>query len=308
LAAWGISIVNGIVGDYLRDRRNGLAIDMAFYHQRQPLALTRQSLQQAHPYATAKICILIHGLGCHEGIWMFRDPAQPGRDISYGTLLQTDLGYTPFYVRYNTGLSLAANGQSLATLLDGLATGYPAQLADVVLIGHSMGGLIIRSACYYGAQRQAAWTKSIRRVFYLGTPHGGAPLAKLGHLATTVLHAVPNPITHLIGDILDQRSQGVKDLRFGTLLEADATSPPGRQDVPWLASARHYLIVGTLTTNPQAVASIILGDGLARVPRTQTADLPISPDHVRLFPGMRHMQLARDLKVYQQIKEWCATD
>ena len=319
-AAWGMSMLNGLVGDYLHERQNGLAIAMAFYHQNRPLPLVRDSLQHAHPHLGPKVCILIHGLGCNEGIWTFRDPMHPGPDTSYGALLQTDLGYTPLYVRYNTGLPVADNGKRLVTLLDDLLACYPTHVDDIVLIGHSMGGLIVRSACHQGTQRQSAWVQQVRRVFYLGTPHDGADLERLVHIATTVLQAVPNPITRLIGDILNRRSQGVKDLRFGTLLEPDVMddTPAGtaqhhRRAVPWLAHAQHYLIGGTLTDDPGHAAAVLLGDGLVGVPRAHEpsplADHgpPIPPENVRLFPGTHHLRLAHDREVYQQIKAWCAS-
>ncbi|MFO1431080.1 MAG: hypothetical protein U1F76_13215 [Candidatus Competibacteraceae bacterium] len=96
---WGISVLNGMIGDYLRRRHNGLAIEMACYHRNLSLTLSAASLLQAYPNPTAKLCILLHGLGCNEGVWAFPITA-PGDPVrSYGTLLQQELGYTPFYVR-----------------------------------------------------------------------------------------------------------------------------------------------------------------------------------------------------------------
>jgi pimeloyl-ACP methyl ester carboxylesterase len=308
-------MVNGLLGDHLHDRQNSLAIEMAFYHHNRPLPLTSAAILRAHPQPSAKLCVLVHGLSCHEGIWSYSDPAHPGRDTSYGALLQADLGYTPLYVRYNTGLPLAENGARLAALLDELVACYPAPIADIVLIGHSMGGLILRYACHAGVLRQAAWTPQVRKVFYLATPHDGALLARLAHAATTVLHGVPHPITRLIGAILDRRSQGLKDLQVGARHDADSDLPEGMvedhgQGVPWLASAQHYLIAGTLTGDPQHAVAVLFGDGLVHVPhhahaRHQEPSPPIPRDHVRLFAGTHHLRLTRDPAVYQQIKQWC---
>src|SRR5437870_1116269 len=113
----GVSILNGMFGDYLHHRGNGLAIRMDCYHRDQPLALDRESLKAAYPEATRKLCVLIHGLGCNEGIWTFADDAaQHDAGTSYGTLLQRDAGYTPLFVRYNSGLPIADNARDLATL------------------------------------------------------------------------------------------------------------------------------------------------------------------------------------------------
>lgn len=302
-AVWARSVINAAIGDYLHNQHNGLTIAMAFYHQQQPLTLTPEAILLAHPHPTAKLCILVHGLGCHEGIWGFPDPTQPQQTTSYGQMLQAELGYTPLYVRYNTGLPLAENGRSLAALLDELLASYPLPIEEIMLIGHSMGGLVIRSACAAASQGQSPWITQLRRVFYLGTPHDGADLAQLGYVATTVLHAVPNPITRLIGDIFNLRSQGVKDLRAGRPLGAKPLNGASDDvDIPWLETAHHYLIVGTLTHDPNHLATVFFGDGLVRLPGTW----PVHGDNVKVFPQVHHLRLAYDPDIYQQIKLWCA--
>jgi len=319
---WSISVLNGMVGDYLRHRRNGLAIEMACYHQNRPLPLTAESLRRVYPNLTAKLCVLLHGLGCNEGVWTFRNTAPGDPDISYGTLLQRELGYTPLYLRYNTGLPVADNGNALAMLLDDLLACYPASVDDIVLIGHSMGGLVLRSACHQGVRQACPWVDRVKRVFYLGTPHDGAALEKLGHAAVTALQAVPNPVTRLIGNILDRRSQGVKDLRAGNWLTEDGLDDDleiGQHDyrraVPWLEHARHYLLVGTLTEDPQHALTQLLGDALVRLPRgaygplLPAADSDAAPSpHIKLFPKIHHMRLAHDAGVYEQIRQWCGSE
>lgn len=312
------SILNGVVGDYLSERQNGLAIDMAFYHDHQPLALTPASLGAVYPTLTGKLCILVHGLGCHEGMWAFRQTEQNPEDQSYGTLLQAEHGYTPFYLRYNSGLHISQNGRSLDRLLGQLLDNYPLPVDEIVLIGHSMGGLVLRSACYYGAQEAAAWTAKVRTVVYLGTPHDGAYLEQLGHATAAVLHTIPHPVTRLIGRIANLRSQGIQDLRYGSLVDEDWAGGPTavghdpRQGIPWLDTARHYLAVGTLAEDPESSVNALLGDALVWASHAhgpawrsqgETAD-----DNVRRFPQVHHMALARHPDVYEQIKLWCILD
>jgi triacylglycerol lipase len=317
-ASAGVSILNGMVGDYLHRRDNGLAIKMAFMQDGRQLTLDAAGLRSAHPAPTGKICILVHGLCCSETSWTLSGSTQDGGETSYGSLLQTELGFTPFYLRYNTGLPIADNGRDLATLLDDLVLAYPVAIEEIVLIGHSMGGLVIRSACEYASGQQNRWVESVRRVFYLGTPHEGADLEKFAHIAAATLRAVPNPITKLIGDVLNLRSRGVKDLRRGLPLPDERNEAPSpslpqskRKAIPWLAHAQHYLVAGTLTEDPQHIVSLLLGDALVKLPRARgktksddrNALLP--SENIKVFPKVHHMALAHDPAVYQQIKQWC---
>ncbi len=311
-ANWGISFLNGYVGDYLREHDNGLAIAMAFYHRGRPLPLTRAALSRAHPEATSKICVLVHGLACSETTWLFADPDAPDQVTSYGTLLQRDLGYTPFYLRYNTGLPIADNGKMLAELLDRLVANYPAAMDDIVLIGHSMGGLVIRSACHYGVSCKTDWVEAVRQVFYLGTPHEGAPLVKIGHAVMDTMHAIPDPITHLIGDFINVTSRGIKDLRDGTFTRAaDVEQTAEELAVPWLPHASHHMIVGSLGGDPTHPAALLLGDGLVSVSAAHAKSghsqgKPPDNHHIRFIPQMSHLRLTRDMQVYEQIRDWCA--
>jgi pimeloyl-ACP methyl ester carboxylesterase len=317
-----VSVLNGAVGDYLAARQNGLAVDMHFVHQGRHLALTPTTILRAHPQPTAKLCILVHGLGCHEAIWTYPAPDRPEQNVSYGALLQEELGYTPFFLRYNTGLSIEENGRHFAGLVDELIASYPLQVEEIVLIGHSMGGLVIRHACHRAVQRRSAWVLKIAHIFYLGSPHEGAPLARLGRAATTALQAIPNPITQLIGDIFDRRSQGIKDLSAGTQIGSQTSPPqpgaqaPASQPMPWLPTAQHYLLAGAVTADPDHLASLLFGDGLVPIPKEARHATPSPGDAanearrqalVKCFPKTHHMQLAYSPEVYAQLKTWCTT-
>lgn len=315
-AGWAVSGLNGLFGDLLRDRQNGLALEMAFYEGGRPIPL-RSGLERMRRPPQPRICLLVHGLGCNEGIWAIRDSDRVDVD-TYGTLLEADLGYTPFYVRYNTGLSIAENGKCLVSLVADLVDAYPTEIEEIVMIGHSMGGLVLRSACHYGVQHASRWVEQVTRVFYLGTPHDGADLERFASTMSEVLQMVSNPITRILGDVLDLRSQGVKDLKFGTLLEPDVMDdlPEGtpthhRKAVPWLSHAQHYLIGGTLTDDPGHAASWVFGDGLVGIVpasgkrKTASGACGLPVENTRVFPGVHHIELARSRQVYEQIRVWC---
>jgi len=292
----GISILNGVVGDYLDRRGNGLAIPMSFVQDGAPLAVNAHALNVAQPELTGKMVVLVHGWCCNEDVWRF-----PKDGETYATKLQRDAGYTPFAVRYNSGMPVADNGAAFASLLTALADVYPRAIDDVVLIGHSMGGLVIRSACQFGAEANVPWLSRIRHIFYLGTPHDGADLERFAQGATVTMTSSRNPITRLLGRILDARSAGVRDLHDGEV-KAGTGDAGAQAPLPWLATARHHRLVGTLTSNPEDAVSKTFGDGLVRVPEGPQGAPPGErhPD-VAVFPGIHHMQLARNMTVYAAI-------
>lgn len=148
-----LGILNGAIGDYLCRTQNGLALPMECILEGRAVALDRDSLRAAYPEATPRVAVLVHGLMGTEAAWTFPD----GTD--YGTLLQRDLGFTPVYVRYNSGLAIPDNGQALCALLDQLVANYPVPIEEILLIGYSMGGLVIRSACHMAILESSAWPR-----------------------------------------------------------------------------------------------------------------------------------------------------
>jgi pimeloyl-ACP methyl ester carboxylesterase len=317
----GVSALNGWVGDYLAERSNGLQITMAFYHRNRPIKLTTKAILRVHPEPTHKLCILVHGLGHHEGIWTLSDPGAEFRDKSYGSLLQKDFGYTPLFLRYNTGLPISTNGKVLCRVISKLLRVYPVGVEELILIGHSMGGLVIRSACHYGTRTNAPWTPMVSRVFYLGSPHLGAPLEKGVNVLANIFDAAETTATRVLRDILNLRSRGIKDLRFGNLTDEDwlGYDPDellrnNRRPIPWLPDVRHYRIAGALAIDRNHPANRIVGDGMVRVQSAKgfasiRHNLPPDGDkHFKLLPGLGHFELAHHPEVYAQIAHWCRGD
>ncbi len=313
LLGLGNSILNGIVGDYLEQKGNGLAIPMHCFYQGHAVELTKERLTQSYERFSKKVCILVHGLTNRESIWDF--PEQSGKN--YGTLLNKQLGYTPFFVRYNTGLHISENGKRLADLIEKLVAVYPTDIDELLLIGHSMGGLVIRSGTYYGQKSQHRWTRSVKRIILIGSPHQGVPLEKLGHLTTTLLKQIPKAYVSTFGELIDVRSAGIKDLRHGYLCDEDwqkASSEPlknNRHPVPLLAHAEHYTISGTLSESDAHWSENWLGDALVTTPsahgnsKDPDHHIPFDSRHSAQFPGVGHLALAHSESVYQQIKSWC---
>jgi triacylglycerol lipase len=299
--------LNAALGDYLERRGSSLAIAMRLYHRARPLVTSPQALRAAQLDSSSRIVIFVHGLGQTEACWEF--PAQPS--VTYGSFLQAELGLTPFYVRYNTGRRISKNGRELAALIERLALALPG-LDEITLIGHSMGGLVIRSACHYAAELGHGWLRQARRCIYLGSPHLGSPLEKAGDCVAAVLGSIDNPVVRLIHEATDLRGVGIKDLRYGSLLDEDweggAGESAGRRPkvLPLAPGIAHYFIAGSLTRDPAHVAAFLLGDALVRLPSaTDPAHRAgLSSEHWAIVAGVAHMHLSHSPDVYARIRAW----
>ncbi len=289
------SAINAAVGDFLASSANPLAIHMGFYTDGQPLPLAADGLRDRLIDPSDRLCVFIHGLGCDEQSWrLYADTAwdPPGQD--YGQRLHAELRYTPLYLRYNTGLPIADNGEQLARLLDLLLAVYPLPVRELVLIGHSMGGLVARSACEQAAATHQTWPGLTRMVICLGSPHQGAPLEKLGQLTTVALGL--SSLVAPLGKIANARSAGIKDLRHG--LRATGT-PPGSPGIAY------RLIGASLTQRIDHPIGQLLGDGLVTLGSATATDLADDVDTVRLG-GLHHMELLNTPRVYRHIHDWLA--
>ena len=191
---------------------NPLAIPMAFRYAGRELVLDRFSMRSRLPRVTARPLLLLHGL-CMNDLQWHRD----GHD--HGEALARDLGYTPVYLHYNSGLSVSTNGRILAQCMEHLYDAWPVPVQRLVMVGHSMGGLVARSAVQAAERSALAWPERLGDLVFLGTPHHGAPLERAGHWVDLVLGATPYaaPFARL-GRV---RSAGITDLRHGNVLDAD---------------------------------------------------------------------------------------
>ena len=315
-----LGVLNGFVGDHLAARGNGLDLAMDFRRdgERLRLADNEDALGEQVGAATPKLCIFVHGLACTEWSWsLFAEEMHGDPDACYGSLLARDLGYTPLYLRYNSGLHISENGKRLAALIDELVDAYPSPIREITLVGHSMGGLVARSACHYGSLQHRRWIPKLRHVFCIGAPHLGAPLEKAGNILSHMLRLVDHPATTIPARILDRRSAGVKDLRFGYVLDEewqgrdpDALLDDRSQEVPFVDHAAYYFIAACITRDPNHPLGKIIGDTLVRMPsaagahREPARRVPFPLDNGHVVGGLTHMGLANHPEVYQQIRRW----
>lgn len=295
-----LAVLNGVVGDHLAATGNPLAIPMHLRRDGQPLALDAAPL--APPPVHGRLLILAHGLCMDDRGWQ-RD----GHD--HGAALARDLDYLPLYLRYNSGQAIGTNGRAFADALERLAAVWPVPVTDLVIVGHSMGGLVARSACHYAEQADHAWLRALRALVFLGTPHHGAPLERAGNGVDRVLGA--SRFTAPFARLGLIRSAGVQDLRYGAVLEdrAGANDTPAERvalpnDVP------SFAIAATKQREPDGAGWATVGDGLVPVysalgqHRDEALALSIPPSHRQVFYGLGHFDLLSSRAVYDSILHW----
>jgi triacylglycerol lipase len=320
------AVLNGLFGDDLAERQSSHAIPVSFHDvSGAELPLDRAGLRDAVPHATGRLCVLVHGLMASDSFWRF---GGDGR-VTYGELLAQEHGVTPVYVRYNSGRHVSTNGRELAAKLQRLVRAWPRRVREVDLVGHSMGGLVVRSACHYG--RHAAtvsdrlrgvrpWATKVRRVVLLGVPNSGASLEVIANLTGASLWSLPLPVARLIGAGLDRRSEGIKDLRWGAVVDEDwverdpgGTERPERHPVHVPRRAAHLVVAGSLAsqagTDGPGLIDRVVGDPLV-TPSSAVGELGgegpgLFPNlSVSFCPGVNHIALATSPQVYDEITRW----
>jgi pimeloyl-ACP methyl ester carboxylesterase len=282
-------------------RRRGVTVDP-----------TPEGLAAGYPEATSRIVVFVHGLCGDDECWRVFPlrGREPGRR-TYGERLQDELSFTPVYLRYNTGLHISHNGRELARLLEALLAGWPCGVEELVLVGHSMGGLVVRGACHYGEADGQRWTDAVRHVFCLGSPHLGADLEKGANALGWALSRLPE--TRGLANVWNARSSGIKDLRYGACIDEDwLDCDPDEflrdrcQEVPFLPDANYYFI-GAALSGP---VGALVGDLLVRMPSSSGRGtgkgrrIPFEVDNGRELPGLTHFDLLNHPDVYEQIRTW----
>lgn len=307
-----IAAVNGVYGDELTERDNPLAGSMHIRHRGKPVEPTTDSLAAAFPTATERVVVFVHGWCLTEGSWSRRPPedAEAADSRNYAERLHDDLGFTPVRLRYNTGLHVSVNGKTLTEILDRLHSHWPVPIAELVLVGHSMGGLVARSACHYGAQQQHGWTAAVSHVVCLGSPNLGADVEKGVNVASWALARLPE--TRAIATFLNARSDGVKDLRFGACVDEDwSDADPDEflrdrcNEVPFLPHATYHFVAATAAP---PLIGMIAGDHLVRshsaAGRGRSRRVPFDTEQGLTLTGLNHFDLLNHPAVYAKLRDW----
>jgi pimeloyl-ACP methyl ester carboxylesterase len=291
-----VSILNGVYGDHLERTGNPLAIGMHLVRDGVPLELEAGPLSSGRAAGeTGKLLVLVHGLCMSTQQWT-RD------GYGHGAALGEACGHAPLYLRYNSGLHVAENGRRFAELLERLVVQWPRPVDELTILGHSMGGLVARSACLVAEQNGLRWRKSLRRLVFLGTPHHGAPLERGGHGLDFLLDLSPYsaPFTRLGRT----RSAGIRDLRHGTVTSG------AHRHVPLPKGVECYALAASLGDRRGLVADRLVGDGLVPLDsalgrhRDSACSLRFPPARRWIGYRMGHLELLHRPEVYAQLRVW----
>ena len=301
-----LAALNGVLGDHLAAGNNPLSIPMQFRRKGVPITVGDQAFEQDLRQSNGKIALMVHGSCMNDLQWNSR-----GHD--HGAALAHDLGYLPVYLHYNTGLHISQNGLNFSDLIQVLIDQLP-EPTELVIIAHSMGGLVSRSACHYGKIAGHSWLDQLQKIIFLGTPHHGAPLERAGNKIDILLEISPYsaPFSRL-GKI---RSAGITDLRYGNILEEDwkgrdrFSSGDQRKPVPLPAGVQCYTIAAATGKPLGRLGDPLIGDGLVTV--NSALGRHKNTDRTLLFPethqwivrDMNHMDLLNQPEVYETLKRW----
>lgn len=305
------AIAQGVLSPELLAVAPGFEEDLSLRHPGWSGPLEPADLAAALPTASSRVVVFVHGLVDTEQVWF---PAE--EPIAVLPQAVEASGATPLFVRYATGRSIERNGRELDAALEAVVAAWPVPVTSLTLVGHSMGGLLIRAACAAAVDRRARWLEQVDDLLYLGTPHLGSWLEKVANVTSWTLRRTSRRAAS-IGSLLDRRSQGIKDLRFGTtavaawpegLVDGLLTGRP--VDAAWLEGARHHLVVGRLHADPGHPLNGVLGDALVR------ASSATGTGRWRRIEGAAsrrvtainasHVQLPRDTQVAEVLRELLA--
>ncbi|MFN3496296.1 MAG: esterase/lipase family protein, partial [Hydrogenophaga sp.] len=254
------------------------------------------------------LVLLVHGLCMNDTQWR-----RAGHD--HGEHLAQTLGCTPVYLRYNSGRHTSDNGRDLALMLDRLVAAWPVPLQRISLVGHSMGGLVLRSAVQVAQEAGLPWRALLQELVFLGTPHHGAPLERAGHGVDLLLAATP--FTAPFARLGKLRSAGITDLRHGHVQAADwrgrdrfGSAADHRLPLPLPEGVACCTLAGTLAGQRGLLADRLLGDGL--VPLNSALGRHDDSAHHLVFPKNRqrvvyrtgHLDLLSSPAVAAQLEAW----
>ena len=312
-----LGAINGFWGDRIAEDQPALAPQMRMrMHggqlRRVPANLVADLERSAT--TTGRIAVFLHGLCETDLCWSFAAEKRWGdRSFTYGSRLRDDDGWTPIYVNFNTGIHVSENARELAGQLEELVKLWPVPVTEIALVGHSLGGLLARSAAHQANALDHAWLEPLRHIVGLGTPHLGAPLERFANWGTHRLARLPE--TQPFAAWLNRRSAGIKDMRYGALLEedwlgfdADELLTDHCTEAVLLPGVAYSVASATLSREPNGLwAHDLLVQHTSAHGIGKVRSIPFDQTRTFHLGGRKHhFDLLADQRVYDQLRSWLA--
>jgi len=325
-----LAILNGVLGDHLAASDNPLAIQSSLRRVGRPVALDRASLAEAWPEASNRLLVTAHGLCMHDGEWRSVNEGKNRDELDEGfsglpESLAISHGYSTVDFHYNTGRHISDNGRNFDEMLERLVANWPVPVEQLVVLCHSMGGLVARSAAHYGLEAGHAWPERLKKMVFLGTPHHGSPVERAGHGIDRALgiSRYSAPFARL-GKI---RSAGITDLRHGNIIESDwhddwhddrrehdrfAHAHDTRSPTLLPAHVECFAVAATLDDTQDSARARYFGDGLVPVPSAlgqhhdPAFELPIDIRNRFVATETGHLDLLRCPEISRRVHDWLA--
>lgn len=303
-----LSVLNGVIGDKLEEKNNPLQLQMEFRVQSKTLKIDVDSLKQNYPNNNGKILLMVHGSCMNDIKWTHKNH-------NHGEIIAKELNKNLIYLNYNSGKHISTNGKNLSELLEELTENWPVPIKEIIIVNHSMGGLVTRSALFYGQQTQKSWTKHIKKIVFLGTPHHGSHIEKIGNYLDLVLESIPyaKPFARL-GKI---RSAGVTDLRYGNLTDKDwqnndrfELKGDQRQNIQLPKNIDCFSIAAVTVNKTKNTTNKILGDNLVSLKsalgqhKIPDKNLDFKKENIFIAYQNNHLDLLNNPKILDQLKVW----
>jgi pimeloyl-ACP methyl ester carboxylesterase len=304
-----VAAVNGLIGDELRMLDDPQAITMAIRVDGEDVSVNGWPLAEAFREGTSHPVVFLHGLCENDESWT-NSAERWGTTYAERIVAETD--GTPVMVRYNTGLHISENGKHLDTLLQQLVASWPVPVTRITLVGHSMGGLVVRAATNHATASGQTWQQLVRDVVCLGTPHAGANLEKVAHLGSRLLRFWPE--SSPFSSILESRSAGIVDLRHGYITQdewegQDLTGQWGLDRIAAapLPQAEYHFVAATLGASQGHPLSSVLGDLLVHFSSATgvgKAGPIVDGARFEYLPSVHHFALLNHPRVGDWLVEW----
>jgi pimeloyl-ACP methyl ester carboxylesterase len=299
------AFMNGLWGDALGRRAGHMEIQMGVRDRWGASVTIGPDLATAFPAATGRLVVLVHGLAETERCWHGTE-TEPG--LAQALDERGDL--TPISIRYNSGLRVSDNGSRLASLLDEVHSEWPVPVQSIALVGHSMGGLVVRSACEAARAGGHRWVDDVDDIVTVAAPHQGSPLEKIANVAAFGLGVAAE--TRPLADFVNGRSVGIKDLRFGAIVEddwkgvdPDALLHNAVGKHPLASGIDHHFVTGVVTSDPTHPVGVAVGDLVVRA-GSGIGGQRLQPRNGVVVGGKNHFDLLHEPEVIDRVLGWLA--